>query len=76
MLTLYTRPGCQLCEKAKAMLERVGAAVAEHDISDDSALEAAYGTEIPVLADGTGRVLLRGVFTEPRLAAALLSLPG
>jgi glutaredoxin len=54
-LTIYSRPGCHLCEDMKAIVERVarsaGAAVAvdEIDITTDLKLEAAYGLEIPVL---------------------------
>jgi glutaredoxin len=56
-LTLYSRPGCHLCDEMKAVIERVrGAttALVEVDISRDAALEARYGTDIPVLEiDGT-----------------------
>lgn len=54
-LTLYSRPGCHLCDDMKATVERVvrsmpePIAIEEVDISTDSALEARYGLEIPVL---------------------------
>ncbi len=52
-LTLYSKPGCHLCDEMKAVVERVardaGARVEEIDISADSALERQYGLEIPVL---------------------------
>jgi len=54
-LTIYSRPGCHLCEVMKAAVDRVlpvvGTAVAveEIDISTDPELEARYGVEIPVL---------------------------
>lgn len=54
-LTIYSRPGCHLCDDMKAVVERVarssGAAVAveEIDITTDPQLEAAYSLEIPVL---------------------------
>jgi hypothetical protein len=54
-LTLYSRPGCHLCEEMKAIVQRVTArsatpiTVAEIDISGDADLEARYGLEIPVL---------------------------
>jgi len=56
-LTLYSRPGCHLCEEMKAVINRLAAdaqlALTEIDISTDPDLEARYGTEIPVLiADG------------------------
>jgi len=52
-LTLYSRPGCHLCADMKAVVEPVahqlGWTVEEVDISADPALEAQFGTEIPVL---------------------------
>lgn len=52
-LTLYSRPGCHLCDEMKAVVARVARAVplvlAEVDISTDPQLEARYGLEIPVL---------------------------
>ena len=55
VLTLYSRPGCHLCDEMKALVQRVTSAVQapatieEIDISADPALEARYGLEIPVL---------------------------
>lgn len=52
-LTIYSRPGCHLCEEMKAVVERVRASIPVAftviDISDDAQLEARYGLEIPVL---------------------------
>ena len=52
-LTLYTRPGCHLCDDMKAVVEPVARqldwAVDEVDISGDAGLEEEFGTEIPVL---------------------------
>lgn len=52
-LTLYSRPGCHLCEDMMAVVEPVarqlGWTVEEVDISGDAALEAQFATEIPVL---------------------------
>jgi hypothetical protein len=53
-ITLYSRPGCHLCEDMKAVVARAIAgrsdvSVTEVDISTNPALEARYGTEIPVL---------------------------
>jgi glutaredoxin len=54
-LTIYSRPGCHLCEVMKATVERAVRAsdlevsVDEIDISADADLEARYGIEIPVL---------------------------
>ena len=55
-LTIYSRPGCHLCDEMKAVVRRVAESiplkpvnVIEIDISTDPALEARYGLEIPVL---------------------------
>ena len=54
-LTLYSRPGCHLCDEMKALVQRVARTAAEPiaideiDISTDADLEARYGLEIPVL---------------------------
>ena len=52
-LTLYSRPGCHLCDDMKATVRRVAREVPllleEVDISTDPAFEAQYGVEIPVL---------------------------
>ena len=55
VMTIYSRPGCHLCEEMKATIGRVlqrndsDARLEEIDISTDAHLEARYGTEIPVL---------------------------
>jgi len=54
-LTIYSRPGCHLCDEMKAVIERTVGRTAldvridEIDISTDAELERRYGTEIPVL---------------------------
>jgi hypothetical protein len=54
-LTVYSRPGCHLCDEMKTIVRRVAGAMTEPiaieeiDISTDAALEARYGLEIPVL---------------------------
>ena len=53
-ITLYSRPGCHLCEDMKAVVARTIAGrsdvrVTDVDISTNPALEARYGAEIPVL---------------------------
>jgi glutaredoxin len=59
-LTLYTRPGCHLCDEMKAVVGLVALdvplALVEVDISTDQDLEARYGLEIPVLAIGDRRI--------------------
>ena len=52
-LTLYSRPGCHLCDDMKVVVARVGSSIPlaldEIDISTDERLEELYGVEIPVL---------------------------
>ena len=54
-VTLYSKPGCHLCEDARAVVahvcEELGERFEEVDITagpDSAALMAAYGEEIPV----------------------------
>jgi glutathione S-transferase len=53
-LTLYGKPGCHLCENARAAVERVREAhpfeLEEVDVSIDPLLYRRYGERIPVLA--------------------------
>jgi glutaredoxin len=52
-VTIYSRPGCHLCDEMKALVLEVGRSVPfslrEIDISDNAELETLYGLEIPVL---------------------------
>ncbi len=52
-LTLYSRPGCCLCDDMKAIVAEVQAdtafSVTEIDISTQPELEARFGQDIPVL---------------------------
>ena len=53
--TLYSKPGCHLCDDMKIVIRRVmetartPIALEEIDITTDAELEARYGIEIPVL---------------------------
>ncbi|MEV0152828.1 glutaredoxin family protein [Micromonospora sp. NPDC050686] len=56
-LALITRPGCHLCEEARAALDRVVAVTGdrwvEKDVTGDVELEREYGDRLPVvLLDG------------------------
>lgn len=55
-LTLYSRPGCHLCEHLETELHELlqgrDVAVRIVDITDDPALEREYLIRIPVLTDG------------------------
>jgi hypothetical protein len=54
VLTLYGKPGCHLCEGARAVVlavsERRGVELIEVDVTLDPVLEGRYGERIPVLA--------------------------
>ena len=73
-VTLYTRPGCHLCDDARALIEQVCAELhesyAEVSIADDADLERRFGHEIPVtFVDGRQHDFWR---VDPaRLRAAL-----
>ena len=53
-VTLYSRPGCHLCDDARVVLERLSAqapfTIEEVDITRDDALHARYLERIPVVA--------------------------
>jgi len=59
-VTLYTRPGCHLCEEAKAaiapLLREFGASFREVNIDEDSVLRERYGWDVPVIFLGTRKV--------------------
>jgi hypothetical protein len=52
-VTIYSRPGCHLCDEMKAVVLHVASSipltVEEIDISTSPELEQLYGVEIPVL---------------------------
>jgi glutaredoxin len=54
VVTVYSRPGCHLCEEAIATLRllqrELGFGLAERDIDADEALQRAYFERIPVIA--------------------------
>jgi glutaredoxin len=73
-VTLYSRPGCHLCDDARQVIERVCAELGEEyvevDIDTDPALLSRYGEEIPVtLVDGRQHDFWR--VDEHRLRGAL-----
>ena len=53
-VTLYSRPGCHLCDEARDVLERLSAqtpfTIEEIDITRDDVLHARYLERIPVVA--------------------------
>jgi hypothetical protein len=57
-IEIYSRPGCHLCDEAKAVVEPVAARykipIIVTNVDSDAGLRAAYGSEIPVvMIDGT-----------------------
>ena len=73
-VTLYSRPGCHLCDAAREVVARVcddlGETWVEVDIESDAALEDRFGEEIPVtFVDGRQHDFWR--VDEARLRAAL-----
>lgn len=71
---LYSRPGCHLCDDARAIIERVceqyGTSYDEVDITTSAELLQEYGEQIPVtFVDGVQHDFWR--VDEARLRAAL-----
>jgi glutaredoxin len=52
-VTIYSRPGCHLCEEAKTrlapLLEEFGARLTEINIDEDAQLRARYDYDVPVI---------------------------
>jgi glutaredoxin len=52
-VTLYTRPGCHLCEEAKSLiaplLAEFGARLREVNIDSDPQLQERYNLDVPVI---------------------------
>lgn len=76
-LTIYSRPGCHLCDEMKALVARVAPTtpVEVIDISNTAELEARYGLEIPVLLLD-GRKVAKYRITEADLKKLLASANG
>lgn len=73
-VTLYTRPGCHLCDDARVVVDRVCADLGESwdevDITASDDLEDRFGEEVPVtFVDGRQHDFWR--VDETRLRAAL-----
>ena len=78
-VTIYSRPGCHLCDEMKAVVTLVARStslrIEEIDISNDPALEAQYGLEVPVLAV-EGRKAAKYRVTEEELRRILAARTG
>lgn len=59
-VTLYTRPGCHLCDEAKAqiapLLAAAGARLREVNVDADPALRVRYDYDVPVIFLGARKV--------------------
>ena len=73
-VTLYTRPGCHLCDDARAIIQRVREqtpfGLVEIDIESDDALHTAYLERIPVV-ELDGQELFEHFVDEAMLAARI-----
>ena len=78
VVTLFGRPGCHLCDDARAVLERIRAdhpvTLREVDIDGDEELFKRYLERIPVVTVD-GRELF-DFFVDERALRAALSSPG
>jgi glutaredoxin len=73
-VVMFSRPGCHLCDDARAVIAKVcaelGVAWEERSIAGDPELERRYGEQIPVtVVDGAQHDFWR--VDEDRLRAAL-----
>ena len=78
MITLLTRPGCHLCDDARAVIASVAAELGipwhERDVTESESDLRAYGEMIPVtLIDGAQHDFWR--VSEQRLREALAGRP-
>jgi glutaredoxin len=67
-VTLYTRPGCHLCEEAKTavapLLREFHAVLCEVNIENDAVLLQRYGWDIPVIFIGARKAAKHRVDVE------------
>ena len=67
-MTLYTRPGCHLCEEAKAaiapLLKEFGATLREVNVEEDAVLRERYGEDVPVIFLGARKAAKHRVDTK------------
>ncbi len=67
-VTLYTRPGCHLCEEAKAviapLLRESGATLREVNVDENPALKERYAWDVPVIFIGARKAAKHRVNAE------------
>jgi hypothetical protein len=77
-VVLYGKPGCCLCDLAESRLQAIRGRrpfdLVTVDILSDPALEARFGTTIPVV-EVDGAVVSEGRFDENALAKAIGDVP-
>ncbi len=78
-VTLYSRPGCHLCDEARAEILAIRRALPafdlrEVDIETDERLLRTYLERIPVV-EVDGEIVSELVFDSPRLRGKLDNLP-
>jgi len=73
-VTVYTRPGCHLCEEAEATLVRCGLRPTLVNIDEDPELRQRYTDCVPVV-EIEGRERFRGRVNEVLLRRLLKELP-
>ncbi|MCE2539055.1 MAG: glutaredoxin family protein [Acidobacteria bacterium] len=73
-LTLYTRPGCHLCDAMKSVVDAIArnepVTLRQVDITGNGDLERRFGVEIPVLVHD-GEVIARVRTTRAALLKSL-----
>jgi Glutaredoxin-like domain (DUF836) len=79
VVTLYSRPGCHLCDEARAEILAMRRALPafdlrEVDIETEERLLRAYLERIPVV-EVDGEIVSELVFDSPRLRGKLDNLP-
>jgi glutaredoxin len=67
-VTLYTRPGCHLCEEAKMaiapLLREFAAELREVNVAEDAILRERYGSDVPVIFIGARKAAKHRVDVE------------
>jgi glutaredoxin len=67
-VTLYTRPGCHLCDEAKSaiapLLREFGATLREVNVDADAVLKERYGWDVPVIFIGSKKAAKHRVDLE------------
>jgi hypothetical protein len=78
-ISIYSRPGCHLCDEMKSTVSRVAAVIPlileEIDIATDPVLESLFGQEIPVLMVD-GKKAAKHRVTEQELTRILAGRTG